>query len=227
MGYQIQRLDRPIPRGLTVLISFWVLMAFTASANSAGADLELSPISGDIEKPRRHSRLRNPASLDASDAQEIYDIAIRSMAYGYQRSGHPVADAFVDWPRYNRAPYLSATHGNHYVNNYANEAGKAYGLYEEAGSLPEGAVLAKDSFAVTGARGIVLGPLFIMEKMAEGFNSLTGDWKYTEILPDGTVLGETNGEGAERVEYCIGCHAAVQHQDHLYFIPREYRVVVE
>jgi hypothetical protein len=57
-----------------------------------------------------------------------------------------------------------------------------------------------------------------------GFNYVTADWKYTEILPDGTPLGETNGEGAERVEYCIACHLAVEHQDHLYFIPEQDRI---
>ena len=53
---------------------------------------------------------------------------------------------------------------------------------------------------------------------------VTGDWKYTEILPDGTLLGETNGEDAERVEYCIACHLAAEKQDHLYFIPKKYRI---
>ena len=30
-------------------------------------------------------------------------------------------------------------------------------------------------------------------------------------------------EDAERVEYCIGCHLAAEHQDHLFFVPEDYR----
>ena len=33
----------------------------------------------------------------------------------------------------------------------------------------------------------------------------------------------TGGEGAERVEYCIGCHLAREDLDHLYFVPEERR----
>ncbi len=85
-------------------------------------------------------------------------------------------------------------------------------------------MIAKDSFAVTQGREIVLGPLFVMQKMAPGFSPATGDWRYMQIQPDGTLLGQTGGPGSERVEYCIGCHLAVQRQDHLYFVPPEYRV---
>jgi len=43
---------------------------------------------------------------------------------------------------------------------------------------------------------------------------------------DGTLFGETNGKGSKRVEYCIGCHLAVEHQDHLWFLPKPYRLAV-
>ena len=134
-----------------------------------------------------------------------------------------MAQAYQGWRRYNTAPYLSVSHGNHYLNNYANPLAQAYGAFEEAGTMPVGSIIAKDSFSITETRGIVLGPLFIMEKMPAGFNYVTRDWRFTQILPDGTLLGETNGEGGERVEYCIGCHLAAEKQDHLYFIPKEYR----
>ncbi len=62
-----------------------------------------------------------------------------------------------------------------------------------------------------------------MEKMAAGFSDDTGDWRYTMIMPDGSLFGVTKGEGAERVEYCIGCHLARERYDHLYFPPEEYR----
>ncbi len=116
------------------------------------------------------------------------------------------------------------THGNHYLNNYANDTASAYRNLEDAGKKPVGSVIAKDSFSVTQSKAIVLGPLFIMEKMPSGFNYVSGDWKYTLIQPDGTVFGETRGANAERVEYCIACHLAASQKNHLYFIPEDYRI---
>ena len=68
-----------------------------------------------------------------------------------------------------------------------------------------------------------IGPLFVMEKMAPGFNAASGDWRYTMALPNGHVLGTTNGKGSDKVEFCIACHATAEDYDHLMFIPEEYR----
>jgi hypothetical protein len=210
---------------LCLLTGFGLLLTVhAASLSEENADIEMSNISGEVDKPRRHFRLRNPADLKPKEATEIYDIIMNALKAGYKRSGHPVAAAYQGWKRYNTTPYISISHGNHYLNNYANPTAKVYGAFEDAGTMPVGSIIAKDSFSVTTSRGIVLGPLFIAEKMPPGFNDVTGDWKYTEILPDGTLLGETNGEGAERVEYCIACHLAAEKQDHLYFIPKKYRI---
>ncbi len=195
----------------------------TTSLAQASSDVEMSTISGEAANPRRHYRLRDPESLDAERAAEIYAIVREAMRVGYALSGSQVARDYPSWRRYNSAPYLSASHGNHYLNNYANERAVAYGEFEGAGRLPVGAVIAKDSFSVTNTGEILLGPLFIMEKMSQGFNYVSGDWKYTMVKPDGTLFGETNGPGAERVEYCITCHLFRERYDHLYFMPNDYR----
>jgi hypothetical protein len=198
-----------------------VLVGEKAATQEKGA--ELSPVSGNFSKPRRHFRLRNPAELPPAQAELIYQIAAPSLEKGYTMSNHPVAEAYHTWPRFNTAPYLSVTHGNKYINNFANEIAGTYGKFEDASEMPVGSVIAKDSFSVTESHEILLGPLFLMEKMPAGFNEVSGNWKYTQIQPDGTVLGETNGEGSDAVRYCIGCHAAVEQQDHLFFVPRAYR----
>jgi len=184
-------------------------------------DVEMSEISGDRDAPRRHFRLREPADLAPGEAQHIYEIALKSLAAGYARSGEPSAAAYSGWRRFNSVPYLSSTHGNHYINNYANDTARAYGSGRR---LPVGSVIAKDSFSVTETGGILLGPLFLMEKMPKGFSYGSGDWKYSLIQPDGTLFGETNGRGSQRVQYCISCHLAVEAQDHLYFVPPKFRV---
>ncbi len=209
---------------------YWTLLAITVlawnpstvPAEERSGDLEMSPISGDPGMPRRHFRLVNPASLPPARASEIYRIVRPALQVGFAGAG--TAAAYQSWRRFNSAPYLSATHGNHYLNNYVNPIGAAaYGCFENAGTLPVGTVIAKDSFTMTRSGEIVLGGLFIMEKMPAGFSHASGDWKYSYLLPDGTLFGETNGRSSNRVEYCIGCHLARAKYDHLWFIPKRYR----
>ena len=180
--------------------------------------------SGDPNRPKRHFRVPNAAELDSRTAQRHYQRLANDLAKGYAISGNPTAKSYRRWKRYNTAPYLSATHGRRFVNNYANAAASAYGKYEQAGTLPKGAILAKDSIMVTADGSIAAGPMFIMEKMAPGFNYVSGDWRYTMIMPDGSFFGVTKGENSERVGFCIGCHLARERFDHLYFLPEAFRV---
>lgn len=214
---------RTLWRWLAVACLIVVLGASVSGVRGQNGNIEMSPVSGDADNPRRHFRLRNPAQLSPERATELYDIVKPALLNGYTRSRLDFAEAYQSWKRFNNSPYLSMTHGNHYLNNYANDIGAAYGRFEAAAKLPVGTVIAKDSFAATSTGGILLGPLFVMEKMPEGFNYVSGDWKYTLVLPDGSVLGETNGKGSAKVKYCIDCHLAVEHQDHLYFMPKPYR----
>lgn len=207
--------------GLSVALS--ALASEHQVEESTAGDVEMSEISGTVDAPRRHFRLRLAAELEPDEAAQIYDVVREALQKGYRLSDDSIADEYQSWTRYNTAPYLSVTHGNHYLNNYANATAQAYGRFEQAGKMPVGSIIAKDSFTVTESREIVLGPLVIMEKMPQGFNYVSGDWKYTQIQPDGTLLGETNGRGSERVDYCIGCHLTVENQDHLYFVPESFR----
>jgi hypothetical protein len=178
----------------------------------------------DFAHPTRHFRVPNPARLSEADALSIYDRIRDDMAAAYRLSRNPLATQFYNWRRYNSAPYLSATHGDRYINNYANAKAKSYGR-KGAGPMPAGAVLAKDSFTVTGQGDVFTGPLFLMEKMAPGFSAKTREWRYTMIMPDGSLFGATNGAGSERVEFCAICHAtAGESMDHLFFVPEKYRI---
>lgn len=177
----------------------------------------------DPSGPRRHFRLKNPAVLSGEDAERLYTELKSDMATRYKLSRQPGAANYQAWKRYNRAPYPSVSHGNRYVSNYGNPAAEAYGRFEQAGKLPIGSVLAKDSMTVSEDGKAMPGALFLMEKMETGFNYVSGDWRYTMIMPDGSLFGTTNGEGDERVKFCISCHLAVEKQDHLFFIPEEYR----
>jgi hypothetical protein len=179
--------------------------------------------SGPPEHPHRHYRISNPARLTAAEAEAIYDDLRSSLGRRYARSGDATAAGYQAWARFNTAPYSSATHGRRFVNNYANDIARAYGRAEQAGRLPVGSVIAKDSFVVTEDGTVRPGPLFVMEKMPAGFNYVTGDWRYTMVTAAGELAGRTGGPGGERVEFCIACHLAQEAQDHLFFVPEPYR----
>ncbi len=71
------------------------------------------------------------------------------------------------------------------------------------------------------------GPLFLMEKMREGFNRESGDWRHTMVMPNGTIFGTTNGDNTELVQFCADCHSAVaEYRDSLFFLPAQFRVGV-
>lgn len=147
------------------------------------------------------------------------------MTAGYQKSGRDDAADYTNWRRYSQRAYVSETHGSRYVQNYANATAKAYGNYEKAGTFPAGAVLAKDSFMVDAKGAVSVGPLFLMEKMPDGFNSESDDWRYTMVMPGGAVSGTTKGQGSDNVAFCIGCHQSVTpEQDNVMLLPEQYRV---
>ena len=162
-------------------------------------------------------------ALTDDEARDAYACVQAAMTEGYAKSGHRWAMAYPSWKNHAARPYVSDTHGARFVNNYANERGAAnYGLFEDAGPAPEGTVLAKDSFTVKGGR-VAAGPLFLMEKMAAGFDADTRDWRYTLILPSGKVVGSTGGAGTGKVAFCAECHLSVEEQDSRFFLDEAYR----
>ena len=145
------------------------------------------------------------------------------MEASYGTSGENGASDYQTWTKYNTRPYISPTHGGRYVNNYANPTAAAYARFEDAGVMPVGTILAKDSLTIDGGGMAAAGPLFLMEKMAAGFNSDNGDWKYTMIMPDGTTWGVTNGKNSAGMQFCSACHTATADYDYMWFLPDEFR----
>ena len=176
-----------------------------------------------LRTPKSHFKVERPADLFPNTAETIYQNIRVEMASGYALARLEKVRRYLTWRRFNSAPYRSATHGARYVNNYSNRVGESYGLFEDAGPLPLGTVLLKDSFTATANGAIFPGPMFVMEKMADGFNRASGNWRYTMVMPDGSLFGETNGVSSDNVQFCIGCHAMRAEWDHLFFLPAEFR----
>jgi hypothetical protein len=173
--------------------------------------------------PKRHTRIPDASYIEGKEVEKLYQALRKNLQTGFALSGDPTAVNYQKWQRYNRVAFRSAGHGRRFVSTYANEIAKAYGKYERAGTLPVGSIIAKDSIIITDDGRAELGVLAIMEKMPEGFEYVTGNWKYSEIRSDGKILGTTNGKDSEHVEYCIACHLIAEDHDHLRFMPEKFR----
>lgn len=163
--------------------------------------------------------------LTREEARAAYDCLKPEMAAAYAKAGVEQVKGYMRWANVAAVPYVSATHGSRYVNNYANAIGAPfYSKFEKVGRMPAGSVLAKDSFVVNADGTLAVGPLFVMAKKAKGFNAETHDWQYQMIMPDGSLFGTTGGVGSAKVQFCAECHATMEDQDSLFFLPEEYRV---
>ena len=171
-----------------------------------------------------HIAIENPASLSNNEANQIYDRLKESMADSYALSRLAIVEDYQSWKLFSDAPYMSATHGQRYVNSYANEIARNYDSLQIGETLPVGSVLAKDSITILDDKSVYAGALFIMEKLPEGQSPATADWRYVMVIPDGSLFGDTHGERSELMAYCHECHLSVAERDHTFFVPEEYRV---
>lgn len=173
--------------------------------------------------PDAHIMINDPALLSKQQAQAVYGELKSRMADSYALSQLEEISDYQSWPRVNNSPYISATHGNRYVNNYINSEGATYASLQPGEKLPAGAMLLKDSFTVTNEGRTYPGALFGMEKLAEGTNPDTADWRYFMVIPDGSLFGDTTGANAHLMTYCHECHEAVADRDFTFYIPEDFR----
>lgn len=211
---------RSVSRMAPGMLAASAVVAFLATG---ARDASSQQDAATLERPKGHFKVERPANLTPDTAETVYRDIRAEMAAGYALARMPGLRDYISWRRFNIVPYRSATHGARYVNNYANKVGEAYGTFEKAGTLPRGAVLVKDSFTVTADGDSYPGPMFVMEKMAANFNPAGGDWRYSMIMPDGSLFGETGGDNSNSVQFCIGCHAERREYDYLYFLPEAFR----
>jgi len=172
-----------------------------------------------------HLRIELDGPLPPAKAEEVYNKIKRNMADGYAPAKDPNVKAYPRWQRFNIAPYLSDTHGNRYANNFANPTAVkgGYGKLKPGQKMPAGSVVVKDTFTVTQECEVYPAAVFYMEKLAPGRNPATGDWRFVQLLPDGSYIGDTTGDSPEDVAFCFTCHKAMAEVDFLFFLPEEYR----
>ena len=169
--------------------------------------------------PNEHFKIEDPADVTQDEAEQFYRQISSRMKKGYGLADYAAAKNYQQWERFNTAPYLSEGHGNRYLNNYGNKAAGNYLSLKKGEHMNPGAILAKDSFTIKKDGTLLPGALFLMEKLEAGAKADYGDWRYIMVLPDGAVLGDSEGANAEAMQFCHGCHTAVQSTDYLFFLP--------
>lgn len=168
------------------------------------------------------------AKDDLTDAQaaELYECIEGKLLEGYNKSGKAVAGEYRNWFMPSTTPFISATHGKRFVNHYINDIGRdAYMSFNEDDLvMPVGSIAVKESYMIIKKGKVRRGPLFVMEKVAAGTFPDTDDWKYTTIIPNGKILGETGTDTAKKEKFCHDCHEAVlDGQDVMFFPDENYR----
>ena len=192
------------------------LLLLWAATVGMGAVFGKSAAIAQSDDESGHITIETAADLSPGEAERIYVRLSELMAKRYSIANMVVANEYRDWMRFNSGPYLSATHGNRYVNNFANTIGEVYGTLTKGIRFPVGTILVKDSFTVTDENKAFPGALFIMEKLSQDEKPETGDWRYIGIFPDGSLMGDTRGFMPDRVRYCHQCHQSREDFDFVF-----------
>lgn len=162
--------------------------------------------------------------LSLGEAAAIYDCLKDKMVKGYQKGGKrwipaEYVNGYRDWKAASTGPAAPGVHGGRFLMTYVNDAGfEAYTQYAEGVEMPVGTLIAKESFTVNGKGKAKAGPLFIMEKVAEGASPETGDWHYMMVSPKGAP------QAVNVVSACHDCHSGYEEQDYLGYPVEEVRL---
>ena len=110
--------------GQTILTALIVLsvsvLSMTSLTFAQSSEISASKISGDPDNPRRHTRIKNTQKLSREEAQRLYSLFAGALSVGYASSGLSFVQDYQSMQKFNTDPYLSSSHGNHYLNNYSN-----------------------------------------------------------------------------------------------------------
>lgn len=163
-------------------------------------------------------------AMTYEDAQAVYDCLSAAMHEGYLKGDKRwiprdfVAD-YRDWTAASTLPADPGVHGGRFLLTWVNGTGAAEYLKfaEERGAMPEGSVIAKESFTVGEDGTAKPGPLFLMQKTAKGESPRTKDWFYMAVQPDGTPMA------VNVFTACNACHSAYADSDNLAYPEEEVR----
>jgi hypothetical protein len=148
-----------------------------------------------------------------STANDLRGPTPQASAAPAKRSNAIPADYRTTMPRVGSGRFFSRGHaaGRFDAELFATDPARA-ALQSANGEFPVGARFVEAHFEKTTnttPADQAPGPLFMMEKMAKGFDADHGDWKFVAL----SSTGELAGQG--KIESCVGCHDDAPH-DHVF-----------
>lgn len=158
--------------------------------------------------------------LTAEEISAVYACVADELAAGYAAGDNPVAAEYRNWAPTATRPGLAGAHSERLLMTFVNAIGEEqYLRYEisEDFAMPVGSVLAKESFKFSDTGEMRRGPLFIMEKVAEGTADEYGNWVYSAVQPNGNAMGISQA-------FCSDCHSAYFDQDDMGYPLEEVRL---
>jgi len=160
--------------------------------------------------------------LEAADIDTLYDCIKDKLLEGYQAGDNEVAKEYRDWGAAGTAPRAPGPHGNRFLMTFVNSVGfdEYVKFAEEDAKMPEGTVIAKESFKLNKENVVKRGPLFIMTKMGDGEVAEFGDWVYSGVQPNGKPM-------KFKQSFCHDCHVAFEGQDALGYPDPDVRISVQ
>jgi len=130
--------------------------------------------------------------LTLDEASEVYECLADSLNEGYQKGSKrwipaDYVENYRDWTKVSSAPAAPGFHSGRFLVTWVNEAGaEEYTKFlEERGPMPEGTLIAKESFSVNEDGKVKKGPLFLMEKVSTDKAPKTEGWYYMMVAPNG------------------------------------------
>ncbi|SDT94321.1 cytochrome P460 family protein [Stappia sp. ES.058] len=145
--------------------------------------------------------------LTLQEAAQVYHCLEKELHAGYvQGDKRWIPSDFVTgyrgWKAASDFPAAPGFHGKRFLVTFVNPVGEAEYMQfkEENVTMPVGSVLAKESFTINDDGKVSKGPLFLMQKVAEGTSPATADWYYMAVMPGGAPMA------VDVVSACSECH---------------------
>jgi len=171
-------------------------------ATSVGATT-LKDIRADFVTDCQVEHIRSYDWLPATALNRIHDCV--SAQTRYSSGENSIAKIYRSWHRRDDHPIQSPAHGGLYVTIYANDTAVTTPDQEVLTGIAVGSTLATPIYSISENGTVFAGPMLIMEKMNRGFNTPGGDWRYTLIAPDGTLIGDNTGTRKKTIKFCKHC----------------------
>lgn len=143
--------------------------------------------------PCAKKKAQNPCNPCAKKAQNPCNPCAKKMASGEL---YEPATAYSKWGKVNGKPILSQPHGGMLETTFLNKTAEA-AVKGKASEFPVGAILVKETHMDQNGKRGEKGPVFAMEKTANGWLWITTD-----------ATGHLTGKGdGQMMQMCAQCHA--------------------